>query len=167
MVGLDDFISAPGFPGAPGGPGGDGGSGQGQGQNQDNSQLKEDPGSFKDFGDDAKNAGKDIASDTAGTARNEAMTEGAALANDLIADAKQGKPPQPAAVLARAEESGKKIAHNAGEAGLDTAKDRAQAQVDKALAIIGNEFPILASILGVMSKPLIDRALSECEMPDF
>ncbi|QNP49157.1 hypothetical protein [Diaphorobacter aerolatus] len=127
----------------------------------------ESPGSFKDFGDDAKNAGAKTADAAAGTAANEARQEGAALANDLIEDAKQGKPPEPAAVASRAKDAGKNIAKNSGTAAIDTAKQQAQAQVDKSLAIIGNEFPILASILAVLSKPVIDRVLSECEMPDF
>jgi len=124
-------------------------------------------GSFSDFGGDMKNAGQDVASTAKDTASDSAQKEGADLANDLIADAKQGKAPEPSAVKDRALESGKKIAHDTGAAGLDAAKQKADQQVDKALNIIGNEFPLLGGILGALAKPIIDHALKQVEMPDF
>lgn len=153
MAGLDDFVNAPGVPGAPG--------------SADDGKPKEDPGSFSDYGDDAKDAGKEVASTAADTAKDEALKQGADLANDLLEDAKNGKPPDPAAIKDRAIDAGKEIAHNTGAAAIDAAKQKAQQQVDKTLAIIGNEFPMLGGILGILSKPVIDRALDQCKMPDF
>ncbi len=153
MAGLDDLMSAPGVPGAPG--------------SADDGKPKDDPGSFSDFGDDAKNAGKDVAGTAADTAKDEAMKEGADMADDLIKDAMNGKPPDPSAIKDRALGVAKDIAHNTGAAALDAAKAQAQAQVDKTLAIIGNEFPMLGGILGILSKPVIDRALNQAKMPEF
>jgi hypothetical protein len=149
MAGLDDFLSAPGIPGAPGSP--------------DDGKPKEDPGSFGDFGNDAKDAGKEVAGAAADNARDEALKEGADMADDLIQDALAGKPPDPGAIKDRALGAAKDIAHSTGEAALDAAKQ----QVDKTLAIIGNEFPMLGGILGILSKPIIDRALNQAKMPDF
>lgn len=153
MAGLDDFVSGPDAPGAPGG--------------SDSGKPREDPGSFSDFGDDAKGAGKDVAGAAADNAKDEAMKEGADMADDLIKDAMAGKPPDPSAIKDRALGAAKDIAHSTGAAALDEAKARAQQQVDKALAIIGNEFPMLGGILGILSKPVIDQALNKCQMPDF
>lgn len=153
MAGLDDFMSAPGVPGAPG--------------SADDGKPKEDPGSFADYGDDAKDAGKDVAGAAADNAKDEALKEGADMADDLIKDAMAGKPPDPSAIKDRALNAGKDIAHSTGEAALDAAKQKAQQQVDKTLAIIGNEFPMLGGILGILSKPVIDQALNKCKMPDF
>lgn len=125
------------------------------------------PGSFADLGDDMKQAGSDVGVTAANTASDAAADEGAAMANDLLEDARNGKPPQPAAVAARARDAGKRVAAETGEAAIEAAKQNAEAQVDKSLAIIANEFPILAGILPALSKPLIDAALRECEMPDF
>ena len=153
MAGLGDFVSAPGVPGAPGGPGSPAPGG--------------DPGSFSDYGQDAQNAGKDVAAAGANQAKNDAMHQGADMANDLVQDAMNGKPPDPGAIKDRALGAAKDIAHNTGAAALDAAKQAAAAQVDKTLAIIGNEFPMLGGILGILSKPVIDYALNQAQMPDF
>lgn len=147
MAGLDDFMSAPGSP--------------------DSGKPKDDPGSFSDYGDDAKNAGKDVAGAAADNAKDEGMKQGADMADDLIQDAMAGKPPDPAAIKDRALGAAKDIAHSTGAAALDAAKAAAQQQVDKTLAIIGNEFPMLGGILGILSKPVIDQALNKAKMPDF
>ncbi len=150
---IDDFLKGPELPGAPGDGNGD--------------QPEQDPGSFSDYGDDAKNAGKDVAGAAADNAKDEAMKEGADMADDLIKDALAGKPPDPSAIKDRALGAAKDIAHSTGEAALDAAKQKAQQQVDKTLAIIGNEFPMLGGILGILSKPVIDQALNKARMPDF
>lgn len=153
MAGLDDFMSAPGVPGAPG--------------SADDGKPPQDPGSFSDYGDDAKGAGKAVAGAAAGNARDEGMKQGADMADDLIQDAMAGKPPDPGAIKDRALGAAMDIAHSTGEAALDAAKQAAENQVDKTLAIIGNEFPMLGGILGILSKPIIDRALNQAKMPDF
>lgn len=153
MAGLGDFVNAPAVPGAPGGPPAPAPGG--------------DPGSFADYGNDAQNAGKAVAAAGANQAKNDAMNQGADMANDLIQDAKNGNPPDPGAIKDRALGAAKDIAHNTGAAALDAAKQAATAQVDKTLAIIGNEFPMLGGILGILSKPIIDHALNQAQMPDF
>ena len=153
MAGLDDLMSAPGVPGAPGSP--------------DSGKPAEDPGSFSDYGNDAKEAGKNVAGAAADNAKDEGMKQGADMADDLIKDAMAGKPPDPGAIKDRALDAAKDIAHSTGEAAIDAAKAQAQAQVDKTLAIIGNEFPMLGGILGILSKPVIDQALNKAKMPDF
>ena len=153
MTGMGDFVNAAGVPGAPGGPPAPASGG--------------DPGSFSDYGQDAQNAGKDVASAAANQAKNEALNQGADMANDLILDAMNGKPPDPGAIKDRALGAAKDIAHNTGATALDAAKQSATEQVDKTLAIIGNEFPMLGGILGILSKPIIDHALNQAQMPDF
>ncbi|RYF67065.1 MAG: hypothetical protein EOO22_20000 [Comamonadaceae bacterium] len=153
MPGLDDFMSAPGVPGAPG--------------SADDGKPKEDPGSFSDYGDDAKDAGKDVAGAATDNAKDEALKKGADMADGLIQDALAGKPPDPGAIKDQAFAAAKDIAHSTGEAAIGAAKQQAQQQVDKTLAIIGNEFPMLGGILGILSKPVIDQALNKCQMPDF
>jgi hypothetical protein len=153
MAGLDDLMSAPGVPGAPGSP--------------DSGKPAQDPGSFSDYGNDAKDAGKEVAGAAADNAKDEGMKQGADMADDLIKDAMAGKPPDPSAVKDRALDAAKDIAHSTGAAALDAAKAQAQQQVDKTLAIIGNEFPMLGGILGILSKPVIDQALNKAKMPDF
>ena len=155
MTGLGDFVNAPGVPGAPGGP------------PAPAAAPGADPGSFSDYGQDAQNAGKAGAGAAADQAKDQAMQQGADLANDLIQDAMNGKPPDPGAVKDRALGAAKDIAHDTGAAALDAAKQAAEAQVDKTLAIIGNEFPMLGGILGLLSKPIIDQALNQAQMPDF
>jgi hypothetical protein len=153
MVNPSDFFEGPDAPQMPG--------------DKDENKPKEDPGSFSEYGDDAKEAGKEVAKEAADKAKDEALKEGASLADDLIQDAKNGNPPNPSAVKDRALGAGKSIAQNTGAAAIDAAKEKARQQVDKTLAIIGNEFPLLGGILGLLSKPIIDKALNACEMPDF
>ena len=59
------------------------------------------------------------------------------------------------------------MAQGTGAAALDAARQAAEAQVDKTLAIIGNQFPMLGGILGILSKPIIDQALNQAQMPEF
>jgi hypothetical protein len=147
MVNLADISGAPG--------------------SNDDGKPKQDPGSFSDYGNDAKDAGKDVAKAAADNAKDEAASQGADMVNDMIADARNGKPPDPSAIKDRAFDAGKSIANDTGAAAIDMAKQKAQQQVDKTLNIISNEFPMLGGILGILSKPIIDKALDKCKMPDF
>ena len=155
MAGLGDFVNAPGVPGAPGGP------------SAPAPAPGADPGSFSDYGQDAQNAAKAVADAAADQAKDQAMQQGADMANDLIQDAMSGKPPDPGAVKDRALGAAKDMAQGTGAAALDAARQAAEAQVDKTLAIIGNEFPMLGGILGILSKAIIDQALNQAQMPEF
>lgn len=50
---------------------------------------------------------------------------------------------------------------------LDTAKEKANAQLNEAQAIIGKEVTQLGSILDQLSQPVIDNVLEQIKMPDF
>ena len=125
------------------------------------------PGSLSDYGQDAQQAGQAVAAAAGEQAQEAALQQGADLAEQLLQDARQGKPPDPAAIKDRALAAAQDIAQQSGAAAVDAAKQAAAAQIDKTLAIIGNEFPMLGGILGLLSKPVIQQALEQAQMPDF
>ena len=50
---------------------------------------------------------------------------------------------------------------------FDTAKEKANAQLNEAQAIIGKEVTQLGSILDQLSRPIIDNVREQIKMPDF
>jgi hypothetical protein len=125
------------------------------------------PQSFDEMPDSLKESGVAVAEAAKDEALKGAKEEGEKLADSAIEDIKNGKMPDVAALADKAVESLKKIAQSTGTAGIDAAKEQAQKQVDNALGIISNEFPILGGILGLLSKPIIEMALNEVAMPEF
>lgn len=125
------------------------------------------PQSFDEMLDSLKDSGVSVAD----AAKDEAIDGGKELGKDLAAsaieDMKNGNPPDVGALKDQAVEGLKGIAQATGEAALEEAKAQAAAQVDNAMNIIGNEFPILGGILGILAKPIIDMALSKVQMPEF
>ena len=125
------------------------------------------PQSFDEMPDSLKESGAEVLNAVADSAKDGAEEEGKKLAESAWEDIKNGKMPDVSALADKAVESLKKIAQSTGAAGIDMAKEQAKKQVDNALGIISNEFPILGGILGLLSKPIIDMALKEVEMPEF
>jgi hypothetical protein len=130
-------------------------------------EEREKPKDWDEMPDALEESGLEVAQKALDTAGEGAKEKGKEIGDSALEDIKNGRVPDVEKLAGMALEGIKDIAHSTGAAAIDEAKKQAKRQVDNALSIVSNEFPLLGGILGLLSKPLIDYALKQVEMPEF